>query len=53
MTDDNSAVYQMCENNSLVKNYIEKMMSGRRWMLEGISMGSERDVQKAIKLFGG
>jgi len=39
MNDDNLAVYQMCENNSLVKNYIEKTMSGRRWMLEEIRTG--------------
>ena len=39
MTDDNLVAYQMCENNSLVKNYIEKTMSGRRWMLEEIRTG--------------
>jgi len=39
MTDDNLVVYQMRENNSLVKNYIEKTMSGRLWMLEEIRTG--------------
>jgi len=30
MTDDNLVAYQMRENNSLVKNYIEKTLNARR-----------------------
>jgi len=39
MTDVNLVVYLICENISLLKNYIEQTMSGRRWMLEEIRTG--------------